>query len=181
MSVSESEHKALRLPRNLLFKVRKALCLPRTLHIEAPQVLCLPGSPSGVLQQNLRVTKSALHEVCTSRLTKSTRSAAPSQSASTITTISKVLHLPRILHFKLKPFRPRDPVTRSRLWTTKTRGFPRTCHEKRPPCTKMRTAPQRERSRDKHTLQPPRFREPAKSKCSSGISRGMSAVQIAAN
>ena len=39
------------------------------------------------------------------------------------------------------------PVTKSRLWSTKTRGFPCACHEKSPPCAKMRTAPQRERSR----------------------------------
>ena len=47
---------------------------------------------------------------------------------------------------------------------------PCACHEKSPSCPKMRTAPQRERSRDKHPLQPNRFCEPAQSKCTS---RGM--------
>ena len=36
--------------------------------------------------------------------------------------MSKVLHLPRNLHFEVK--QPLAPVTKSRLGTTKTRGFP---------------------------------------------------------
>ena len=49
----------------------------------------------------------------------------------------------------------------------------RFCHEKWPPCPKMCTAPQRERSCDKHPPRPLRFCERAQSKCTSSISRGM--------
>ena len=44
-------------------------------------------------------------------------------SSSTITALSKVLHLPRNLHLEVKPLRSLAPVTKSRLWTTKTRGY----------------------------------------------------------
>ena len=53
----------------------------------------------------------------------------------------------RKLHIEVKQFRSLAPFTKSRLWGTKARGFPRACHEKSPPCTKMCTAPQRERNR----------------------------------
>ena len=91
------------------------------------------------------------HELCTSRSAnephvQKSRFTAPVLSSLTITTMSKVLHLPRKLHFEVKQLRSLPPVTKSRLWST-TRGFPCACHEKSPPCTKMRTAPQRERNR----------------------------------
>ena len=37
---------------------------------------------------------------------------------------SKVLHLPRNLHFEVKPLRSFSPVTKSLLWTTKDTRFP---------------------------------------------------------
>ena len=49
-------------------------------------------------------------------------------SSSTICAMSKVLRLPRNLHFEVKPLRSLLPVTKSRLGTTKTRGFPCACH-----------------------------------------------------
>ena len=36
----------------------------------------------------------------------------------------------RVVNFEVKPLRSLAPVTKSRLWTTKTRGFPCACHEK---------------------------------------------------
>ena len=46
-----------------------------------------------------------------------------------ITTMSKVLFLPRNLQFEVKPLRSLGPVTKSRLCITKTRGSPYACHE----------------------------------------------------
>ena len=59
----------------------------------------------------------------------------------------KVLRLPRNLHFEVKPLSQKVDFGPSK--------------------------PQRERSRDKHQRQPTRFCEPAQSKCTSRISRGM--------
>ena len=105
-------HQALCLPRNLHFEVHNARRLPRNLRIEGHRVLCLP--------RNLQ----------TSHMSKSHDSLHLSRnlSSSTITTMSKVLHLPRKLHFEAKQLLA--PVTRSRLWSTKTRGFRCACHEK---------------------------------------------------
>ena len=90
--------------------------------------------------------------------------------------VQSAVYLPRKLHFEAKQLRSLAPVTKSRLWSTKTRGFPCACHEKSPPCAKMHTAPQRERSRWKHPLPPPRFCEPAQSKCTWTMSRGMNVL-----
>ena len=80
----------------------------------SPQVLCLP--------RNLQ----------TSHMWKSYDSLhlSRNQSASTITTMSKLLHLPRNLHFEVKPLQSLAPVTKSRLWTSKARDFPCACQEK---------------------------------------------------
>ena len=82
------------------------------LRIEGHRVLCLP--------RNLQ----------TSHVSKSRESLhlSRNQSSSTITTI--VLRLPRKLHFEVRQLRSLAPVTKSRLWSTKTRGFPCACHEK---------------------------------------------------
>ena len=87
-------HQVLCLPRNLRFEVHQVLPLPRNLHIEGHRVLCLP--------RNLQ----------TSHMSKSHDSPHLSRnlSSSTITTMSKVLHLP--------------PAQ------SKTAPTPSTCHEK---------------------------------------------------
>ena len=107
-------HKVLYLSRNLRFNDHQAVRLPRNLHIEGHRVLCLPP--------NLQ----------TSHMSKSQDSLHLSRNLSslTITTMSKVLRLPRKLHFEIKHLRSLAPVTKSRLWSTKTRGFPCACHEK---------------------------------------------------
>ena len=75
----------------------------------------------------------ACHEICTNepQISKSHDSLHLSRnlSSSTITTMSKVLRLPRKLHFKVKQLRSLAPATKSRFWS-KARGFPCPCHEK---------------------------------------------------
>ena len=168
-------HKALHLPRNLRFEVHKALCLPRNLHFEVHKVLCLPQYLHFKVHQRLDLPRNLHFEVhqvlCLPRnlhfevhkvlrlsrnLQRSHMSKSHdalhlsrSLSSSTITTMSRVQSAAPAtkLHFEVKQLRTLAPVTKSRLWSTKTQGFPCACHEKLPPCTKMRTAPQRERSR----------------------------------
>ena len=109
--------KVLCLPRNLHFEVHKAPSLPRNLHFEGHKVLCLPRNSRNLQTSHMSKSNDSL------RLSRN-------QSSSKIITMSKVLHLPRKLHFEVKHVRSLAPVTKSRLWTTKTRGFPCTCHEK---------------------------------------------------
>ena len=77
-------------------------CQPRNLHIEGHRVLCLP--------RNLPRT----------HISKSHDSLRLSRNLSslTITAMSKVLHLPRKLHFEGKQLRSLSPVTKSRPWST---------------------------------------------------------------
>ena len=187
------------LPRNLHFEVHKVLCLSRTLHVEVHKALYLPRnlhvevqkSAAPVTNSARQGSQSAVPAGKSARrdsqsavpVTKSTKSANEPHvekhctcHSLKITTMSKVLHLPRKMQFKVKPLRSLAPVTKSRLTTTKTRGFSCACHEKSPPCAKMHTAPQRERSRWKHPPQTPRFSEPAQSKCMSTILRGMNVL-----
>ena len=120
-------HQVLPLPRNLHFEVHKVLHLPRNLHFEVHKVLHLPRkicTSSGVTEC------CASHEICKRATCPKVTVHCTCQSSSTITTMSKVLHLPRKLHFAVKRLRPLAPVTKSRLWSTKTRGFPGACHEK---------------------------------------------------
>ena len=139
------------LPRNLHFEAYRVLCLPRNLHCEVHYVLCLPRNLHCEVHKVLRLPRNLhleVHKVlCLAR--------------NLHLKVHKLLCLPRNLHFEVKPLRSLAPVTKSRLWTTKTRGFPHACHEK---CAKMRTAPQRELSRDKH-IQPPRLCEPSRNPC----------------
>ena len=158
-------HKALCLSRNLHIEVHKALCLSRNLHVEVHKVLCLSRNLHVEVDKVLCLTRN----LQSSHMWKSYDSLhlSRNQSASSITTMSKVLH---------QPLRSLAPVTKSPLWSTKTRGFPCACHEKSPSCAKIRTAPQRERSRYKHPPPAPRFREPAQSKCTLTMSKGMNVL-----
>ena len=105
--------------------------------LQGRKVLCLPRNCT------LRFTKCcACREIC-KRATCSkatTHCTCHEIRASKITTMSKVLQLPRNLHFEAKPLRSLAPVTKSRSWTTNARGVPCACHEKWPPCAKMRAA-----------------------------------------
>ena len=127
----------------------------------------------------------ACHEICTLRVTERcachvqmSRFTAPVTKSELLDDhhMSKVVHLPRKLHLEVKPFRSLAPVTKSRLWSAKTRGevslAPATIsdHHVR---KKMRAAPQRERSRGKHPPPAGRFCEPAQSKCTWTMSRVM--------
>ena len=106
-------HKVLRLPQNLHCEVHKVLCLPRNLRFKVHKALRLP--------RNLQ----------TSHMSKSHDSLQLSrnQNASKITTCPKCC-ASHDLHFEVKPVRPLAPVTKSRLWATKARGFPYACQEK---------------------------------------------------
>ena len=143
------------LPRNLHMEVHKVLRLPRNLHFKVHKV---PHLPRSLQTSYMSKSHDSLH-------------LSGNQSVPKITTMSKVLHLPRHLHFEVKPLQSLAPVRKGRLCTTKTRRFPCACHGK-PSCPKMRTAPQRERSPDKHPPRRRRFCEPAQSKCTSTILRG---------
>ena len=89
----------------------------------------LRGSPSAVpaTRSALRGSQSAVPATksATSHMSKSHDSLhlSRNQSSSTITTMSKALHLPRKLHFEVRQLRSLAPVTKSRLWSTKPRGF----------------------------------------------------------
>ena len=114
----------------------------------------------------------ACHEICTSRFTKrcACYNICALRFASKIT-ISKALHLPRNLHFEVKTLRLLACQEKSTLHHQNTRFSLRL---PRPSCPKIRTAaPQQGRSRDKRPLQPSRFFEPAQSKCTWRISRGV--------
>ena len=80
------------LPRNLRFEVHKVLYLPRNRSANEPH-----AQPSRF----------------TSPVTKSERLEDHDH------VMSKVLHLPRSLHFEVQLLRSLAPVTKSRLWTTK--------------------------------------------------------------
>ena len=168
-------HKVLRLLRNLHFEVvalatkfafrgsqsaalatksahrgwQKALCLPRNLHLEADKCwarheICTSRFTKCFACHEIctsRVTRRACHKICTSRLKR-----GACREICKRTTCPKVTIHCKICISKLRSL---APVTKSRLSTTKARGFPCACHEKWPPCPKMRTAPKRERSRDK--------------------------------
>ena len=86
----------------------KCLLLPQNLHFEVHKALRLPQ-------------ESALRGSQTSHTLKSHDSLHLSQNQSTSksTTVSKVLRLPRSLHFEVKPLRSLAPLPTSRLWTTK--------------------------------------------------------------
>ena len=162
-----------------------------------PKPLTLRGS-----QTAAPVTKSALRgSQCAARATKSAlqgpQSTAPAtksanyphvmskshdsmhlsrnQSASKIATMSKVLHLPRNLHFKVKPLRSPAPVTiqKSTLDHQNTRFPLRTPRKVTIICENAHGTTTRAQSRQSHPRQPIRFCEPAQSKCTSRISRGM--------
>ena len=140
-------HKVLRLPRNLHFEVHKVLPSQSAC---ACHETALPGSQSAVpaTKSALKVHKvlhlprnvhfqvhTVLHQqrfLKTSHMSKSHDSLhlSRNQSTSKITTMSKALCLPRNLHMEVKPLRSLAPVTKSRLWSTKARGFPCACHEK---------------------------------------------------
>ena len=107
-------HQVLRLRRNLYIEVHQVLRLPRNLHFEGPQVLRLP--------QNLQ----------TSHFFKNHDSLHLLGNLNSWTTpaMFKVLYLRRKVHFEIKQFRSLAPVTKSRLWRTKTRGSLCICHEK---------------------------------------------------
>ena len=109
----------------------------------------------------------ACHEICASRSQSAvpgTKSAnGPHVQKSRVTAL--VTKSERLDAFRSKTLRSFAPVTKSRLWTAKARGFPT-----------MRAAPQRERARDKHPLQPPRFCERAQSKCILTTLRGTNAL-----
>ena len=134
-------HKVLCLPRNLHFEVHKVLCLPRNLHTKRCAYHKIGTSQSALRgsQSAAPATKSAHEGSQSAPATKSanephvqkSRFTAPvtNQSALKITTMSKVLHLPKNLHFDVKPPRSLALVTKSRLWTTKARGFFCACHE----------------------------------------------------
>ena len=131
-------HQVLCLPRNLHFEVHQAPCLPRNLHFEVHQALCLPRNLHFKVHQVLRLLRNlhikgcACRNLQTSFVSKSHDSLHLSRnlSSSTITTMSKVLHLPRKLHFEVKQHRSLAPVAKSRPFSNKTRGFPCPCHEK---------------------------------------------------
>ena len=118
-------------------------------HDEVDKVLCLPRNLQR-LPRNLQ----------TSHMPKSHGSLQISQNQGMpkITTTSHV--------------QSAAPATKSAL-RSKTAPIPCTCHEKSTsrlpsrkvtiPCPKMCVATQRERGREKHRLQPPRFCEPAQS------------------
>ena len=108
-------HKVLGLPRNLHFEVHKVLYLPRNLHFEVHKVLCLPRN----LHFEVYKVLCLLRNLQTSHMLRSHDSLylSRNQSASKITTMSKVLRRPRNLHFQVKPLRSLAPVTKSRLWT----------------------------------------------------------------
>ena len=95
-------HKALYLPRSLHLRGSQMLHLPRNLHIEGDRVLCLPRK---LQASHMSESHDLLH-------------LSRNQSSSKITTMSKVLCLPRNLHFEVKPLRSLAPVGKSRLWTT---------------------------------------------------------------
>ena len=96
--------KVLRLLRNLQFEVHKVLRLPRSLHFK----VCAfhRGSQSAV-----PATKSARRG---SPSVQKSRFTAP-VTKSELTTMSKVRHLPRKLHFEVKQLRSLASVTKSRL------------------------------------------------------------------
>ena len=113
-----------RLPRNLHFEARKVLCLPRNLHFALAKCCACHAICTS------RVTKCcACHEIWTSRFTKcctcheickqtshvskshDSLHLSRNQSTSKITTMSKVLHLPRNLHLK---YNRSDPLHLSR-------------------------------------------------------------------
>ena len=127
--------RVLHLPRNLHFEVHQVLHLPRNLHFEVHKVLPLPRN----LHFEVHKVLHACHEICTSRVTECCacheickRITCPkvtihmhlsrNLSSSTITTMSKVLHLPRKLHFQVKQLRSLAPVTKSRLWYQNAHG-----------------------------------------------------------
>ena len=178
-------HKVLCLPRNLHFKVHKVLCLLRGLHVEVHKVLHLPRNLHVEVHKVLRLSRNLHFEVdkvlClprnlqTSHMPKSCDSVHLSQvqSSSKITTMSKVLRLPRNLHVKVKPLRSLAPVMKSRLSTTKTRGLApaaKSDHHVR------KCARHHNESAVARSTRPCRFREPAQSKCTSRISRGMNVL-----
>ena len=106
--------------------------MPRNLYADVHKVLCLP-------RNRATCPKATIHYTC--HQIRAPRRSPPWPKYCTCHEIctskqsrSDPLHLSRKI----------------RLWTTKTRGLPCACHEKSPPCRKMRTAPQRERSRWKH-------------------------------
>ena len=146
MSVAQSAVPATKsacLPRNLPFEVHQVLCLPRNLHFKGFTKCCACHEIC-----TSRFTKCcACHEICASRFTKRCtcheickRATCPKSkshdslhlsrnlSSSTIATMSKLLRLPRKLHFEVKQLRSLAPVTKSRLWSTKARGFPSDHH-----------------------------------------------------
>ena len=181
----------LGLPRNLHFEVYKVLRLPRNLHFVTLKCwTCHEINLHFEVHNMLRLPRNLRQEIFTSRSTKcctchETRNRptwsqshdsphlSRNQSASKITTISKALGLPRNLHFSA----PITCACHEKSLDHQNTRFPlRLPRKKEPSCPKMRTAPQRELSRDKRTLQPPRLCEPAQSKCASKISRGMNVL-----
>ena len=103
-------HKVLCLPRSLHFKSHKVA--RRNLHFKVHKVL--RTAPTTILESPPHVeSHDSLH-------------LSRNQSASKTTTTSKVLHLPRNLHFEVSRLRSLAPVTKSRLCTTNTSA----CHEK---------------------------------------------------
>ena len=167
----------LYLSRNLHVKVHQVLRLPRNLHVEVRQVLRLPRKictsrftkccachetcTSRFTKcracpeiRTSRFTKCCTcHEICTSRVTEccafheifKTRHLSKSHCSphlsrnlsSSTTTMSKVLHLPRKLHFVDRQLQSLATVTKADFGAPKHDTI----------YTKMRTAPQRERSR----------------------------------
>ena len=113
-------HQVLCLPRDLRFEVHKVLHLPRNLHFEVDKVLRLPRNLALRLTA-VPATKSANEpHVQQSRLTAPvTKSELLDQHH-----IQKGLRLPRKLHFEVKQLRSLALVTKTRLWSTKARGFP---------------------------------------------------------
>ena len=137
----------------LHFEVCKVLCLRRNLHFEVQKVVCLPRNLHFEVHKVLRLSRN-LH-VQTSRFTAT--------------------NLPRKLHFEALT----APIScacheKSTLDHQSTR-FPLRLPRKVATMSENARA-QRERSPEKHPPLPPRFREPAQSKCTKRILRGMNVL-----
>ena len=151
--VGESRNERVRTSE-YKFEVHPVLCLPRNLHFEGHQVLRLPRSRQ---TSHMSQSHDSLH-------------LSRNQSASTVTTTSKVLCLQRNLHFEVSPLRSHCTCHEKPTLDHQNTRFPLRLPRK------VTTMCEHAHGATTRALQPPRFRETAQSKCTSTIERGMNVL-----
>ena len=197
-------HKVLRLPRNLHFEVHQVLCLPRNLHFEVHKVLCLPRNLHFEFTKRCacRSRSAALRGVpATKSAHRGSQSAVPATKSANEPHVQKSRFTAPVTKSELLWKRRSPPchesaapATKSAFQSAPTAPIPCTCHEKstlehqntrfplRLPrkvttmCENAHGTTTRAQSLQAPAAGPGRFCEPAQSKCTLTMSRGMNVL-----